>query len=359
MLKRNDKCHCGSGKKYKKCCMDKDSINKRKEREIAILEDKKNAADKKYTDSVLKLGEHLEKLIDENEVFSKLEESTRDLFFDDMVVRNIAANRFFASYFSYDCYIDDNFTPASYVLNNNKFTKDEYSVIENCIKSYPSLFEIIDINGIKVTIKDVFTKIEYNTLDSKILDGFVVGDFILARPVKINDIFVLIDLTIRIQNDMVDVIKNTLMDAYNQNIDKVPNIEYLVAINSLFFYKYMLQLLQMSDYKDEALEESLNEIEEDELDDKVNDGELDIKCVLENTIEDIEVLNNSIEILNKVSHGINSKGYENGWAAGIVYYCRKSAGENVTQSSIAKLFGVSVSTLAKRSKEVGTILSEI
>ncbi|GAF12198.1 hypothetical protein JCM19046_3789 [Bacillus sp. JCM 19046] len=23
MLKRNDPCHCGSGKKYKKCCMNK------------------------------------------------------------------------------------------------------------------------------------------------------------------------------------------------------------------------------------------------------------------------------------------------------------------------------------------------
>lgn len=24
MLKRNDLCHCGSGKKYKNCCMEKD-----------------------------------------------------------------------------------------------------------------------------------------------------------------------------------------------------------------------------------------------------------------------------------------------------------------------------------------------
>ena len=25
MLGRNEPCHCGSGKKYKKCCMDKDA----------------------------------------------------------------------------------------------------------------------------------------------------------------------------------------------------------------------------------------------------------------------------------------------------------------------------------------------
>ncbi|MGL4819934.1 MAG: SEC-C metal-binding domain-containing protein, partial [Bacilli bacterium] len=26
MIGRNDRCHCGSGKKYKKCCMAKESV---------------------------------------------------------------------------------------------------------------------------------------------------------------------------------------------------------------------------------------------------------------------------------------------------------------------------------------------
>ena len=29
-LGRNEPCHCGSGKKYKKCCLDKDYLNKEK-----------------------------------------------------------------------------------------------------------------------------------------------------------------------------------------------------------------------------------------------------------------------------------------------------------------------------------------
>ncbi len=34
---RNDACPCGSGKKYKKCCLDKDEGKNRKEREKAAL----------------------------------------------------------------------------------------------------------------------------------------------------------------------------------------------------------------------------------------------------------------------------------------------------------------------------------
>ena len=34
---RNDPCHCGSGKKYKKCHLDKDEAANRKERERAAL----------------------------------------------------------------------------------------------------------------------------------------------------------------------------------------------------------------------------------------------------------------------------------------------------------------------------------
>ena len=40
-IRRNDKCHCGSGKKYKKCCLQKDEIEK-SENKIDINELYKN-----------------------------------------------------------------------------------------------------------------------------------------------------------------------------------------------------------------------------------------------------------------------------------------------------------------------------
>lgn len=43
---RNDPCHCGSGKKYKKCHLEKDEAKARKEREIAALNAAKVMAEK-------------------------------------------------------------------------------------------------------------------------------------------------------------------------------------------------------------------------------------------------------------------------------------------------------------------------
>jgi len=42
---RNDPCHCGSGKKFKKCHLEKDEAKDRKEREKAALNAAKVAAD--------------------------------------------------------------------------------------------------------------------------------------------------------------------------------------------------------------------------------------------------------------------------------------------------------------------------
>src|SRR5687767_3424027 len=45
-LGRNEPCHCGSGKKYKKCHLEKDESADRKEREKAALNAAKVAAEK-------------------------------------------------------------------------------------------------------------------------------------------------------------------------------------------------------------------------------------------------------------------------------------------------------------------------
>ncbi len=44
IIGRNDPCHCGSGKKYKKCHLEKDEAVNRKEREKAALNAAKVAA---------------------------------------------------------------------------------------------------------------------------------------------------------------------------------------------------------------------------------------------------------------------------------------------------------------------------
>lgn len=358
MLKRNDICHCGSGKKYKKCCMESDKLAYESKKREAIFDDKKERADKIYTESVLKLSSYLEDLINTDSDFSSKEEKVRGEFFDGMDSSNVAANRFFASYFSYDCYIDEKNTPAMYALKKGDFTAEQSNIIASCINSYPSLFEIVKVGSKEVIIKDIFTNIEYHTLDSKILGGFTVGDYLLGRPVRIGDIYILIDLTIRIQPETKTIIYNTLMDVYEQNKESIPNIEYFVYINTLFFYKYMLQLLQLSDYADEKVEEmndGVNGSNETESTD-VNMDEDTLVSLISSKVNEKEVLSEMIKVWDSISDSANYVGYENGWASALEYYCRKSNGENVTQNAIAKNYGVSSSTLAKRNKEIAALL---
>ena len=376
-LKRNDKCYCGSGKKYKNCCMNKDREQKVTRMNEQALDSKKEKIDKKYTESIIKLSGYLEELIVGDEKFAKYEEEARKAFFDENMENNMVANRFFASYFSYDYAIGRDVTPAIYVVNNKKFTTAEKRIIQGCVNSYPSMFEIDSINGKEVVIKDVFSQRKFNTLDSKILGEFNVGDFILARPILVEDTFVLIDLTIRIQNETKELIYKSIMEAFEASKEANPNIniEYFVMLNTLFFYKYMIQLLQASSYmedkeeneeaaeKTEKTSESVNDSEDakaEKLVEKaaeVSDDMDEVAKLISANISDKEILDGALKLWNSVVGKTEITGSEGGWAAGLEYNYRKSLGETVTQNEVAKGYGVSASTLAKRNKEITALVS--
>lgn len=367
MLKRNDKCYCGSGKKYKNCCMEKDREEKVGMLNKQALDNKKEKIDKKYTGAIIKLSAYLEELIVSNEKFAKYEEEARKAFFDENTEKSMVSNRFFASYFSYDYAIGRDMTPAIYVANNKKFTNDEKKIIQGCVNSYPSMFEIDSINGGEVVIKDVFSNRKFNTLDSKILGEFNAGDYILARPILVEDTFVLIDLTIRIQKETKDLIYKSIMEAFesSKKVNPSISIEYFVMLNTLFFYKYMVQLLQASSYTEDELEgKELETVVEDETEVAVEEEKMEaseemdeVGKLISANISDKDVLGGALRLWGLVAEKTEITGSELGWAAGLEYNYRKSLGETVTQNEIAKVYGVSSSTLAKRNKEITALVS--
>ena len=390
MLKRNDKCSCGSGKKYKNCCMNK--LNKQDralEMNDKALEKKKEKNDRNYRDAIIKLNECIEDLIVKNKDIAEHEKLARKNFFNEKNEDNFVANRFFASYFSYDYSIGRDLTPALYVINNYRFTNEERNIIYNCVRSYTSLFVIDKISGNEVIIKDLFTQKLYNTLDAKILGDFKVGDYIIARPVLIHGTYSLIDLTIRIQEDTKNVIYDNLVDAYLKNTGYTEikkDIEVYVALNSLYFYLYMIQLLELSNYGGASTEETgdvevVSDEEESDLVEEVSIDNSENSIANESKIEEntssvenglnsddkvLEMVKSVVSdeselseisgIWNKAVGSLKITGTENGWAAGLEYNFRKSKGESVTQNDIAKKYGVSSSTLAKRNKEISSVL---
>lgn len=165
------------------------------------------------------------------------------------------------------------------------------------------------------------------------------------------------------------MIYDAIMKAFEENKDKIGNLEYFVAMNSLFFYKYMLQLLQISDYKDNELEETIESIEDQE--DKVatlesskvvregqNEDTLNLDHIFKEKIKDEEIYKGIMRLWIDIADKINIGGSENGWAAGLEYYYKKQNDIAATQSAIAKEYGVSTSTLAKRNKEISAVFSD-
>ena len=171
------------------------------------------------------------------------------------------------------------------------------------------------------------------------------------------------------------------MDAFEASKEANPNIgiEYFVMINTLFFYKYMIQLLQASSYSEEEetveledAEEVEKELEEAEetVDEAVEEAleveeavegieELDeVAKLISSNISEKEVLDEALKLWDIVAKNTEITGSEGGWAAGLEYNYRKSLGETVTQNEVAKSYGVSASTLAKRNKEITALVSD-
>lgn len=346
MLKRNDKCYCGSGKKYKKCCMNKDSKIDVQELNNQAMDSKKDRIDKVYTDVISKVSVNLEEMINNDTKLKAIESEARSNFFDGTLENNLIANRFFSSYFLYDFPMSANVTAAAYIANEKKFKESEKKVIDNCIHSYPSVFEIDSVEGRSVVLKDVFTNRKYNTLDAKILGEFNIGDFLMGRPVLVEDTFVLIDLTVKIQEETKKIIFDSIMEAYEKSKTHGISIDYFVMLNSLFFYKYMLQLLEYNNYSDNDEEVEVETTEEESA----------MLALIGEKVEEAEVLAGMKEIWAKVEAATEITGSETGWAAGLEYYYKKANKISATQKSIAETYGVSTSTLAKRNKEITAIL---
>lgn len=388
MLGRNELCHCGSGKKYKKCCMEKDLAKKAKE----AFEDKKNRIREAYASTVTKLNEKVDALLLSNEEYKSREDSCREEFFgvfsDNDSLNEArkdstsAANRFFASYFIYDYPIVDNVSFAEMAVRGGDFTQEELNIVDALINSYPGMYDIAKKDEDFIVLRDSLSGKEYTTIDGELLKDFEIGDTILGRPVKIEDSYLLIDMTIRILPSIKEVISSNLVKEYEKLDSNKIGMDTFISLNSLYFYRYMVYLLdtiesdkegnnsESVDILKEDSSESNEKVDTSDLDgilddekevlDKMSESELGISekiaDIIKNKVSDSQELKDILNTVDIVSKNIAISGKEEGWAAGFEYYFKKSSGISTTQGELAKKYGVSASTLARRYKEIDAVL---
>ncbi|WP_445506464.1 SEC-C metal-binding domain-containing protein [Niallia sp. 03190] len=148
-INRNDKCPCGSGKKYKKCCLKKENVIQLETVKLERFLQQKHHL-------VEKLRFFLEKNISINEFYRKEAE------FNKRSARRTTAIGFgFFQFWFYFFHRFDNGLRGIewfYKENQHKLATDEKILAENWVNLKPRIVQAIDRKGDDIFFEDVLTK---------------------------------------------------------------------------------------------------------------------------------------------------------------------------------------------------------
>ncbi len=333
MIGRNEPCPCGSGKKYKKCCLQKN-------KSITFSRNKTSYAKGLYKNTENKIYRYIRQANLQNE-----KKKCQSQFYVSQQ-RNSIINNQFKTYFVYDYKDDKGRTIISKFIESNKsaMNRDQKNILNSMMKSSISIFKIDDIGSIRAKIRNYFddTKLIIEDIDS--FEDLQNGDSFIGRFINIQGMNIFIDSCVKIPKYNIDSIIANVQSLYNDKFNEFDNINDFVRCNSELIYKFAQKILlnqEIQEYKHQNKETKVEK-----------NNNLDIGSLLENNIED-KYLQKGLELWKKFkSSNCNIKGSESGWAAAIEYYIKKDAGEIITQVQVSQKYEVSPRTLGKRYKEL-------
>ncbi|SHH03329.1 YecA family protein [Tepidibacter thalassicus] len=346
MVGRNDLCPCGSGKKYKKCCLNKDKKN-------LILKQKMDFSQKYDMNITQKLYSYSRK---ERFYDEYLKAQERFYILKDDEINNKFLS-FFNTYYLHDFITSTNKTMAIlfYEENKNNLNVIEKNILREKIKSYISVYEIISIEEDKVVLKDLILNSETYVEDVNIFESLNVGELIIGRIAKVVEVNKFIDTILSISPKIKDVIIKDINNMYEKSKSIYKDMITFLIYNTNIFYKYIQQLIEpkvgeylKSNKKDGNVDKS-EKVKEN------SDNSCSVEELVKGNIED-EYLEVALTVWREYKNSNEKiKGNENGWASALEYYAKKEKGASVTQGEIAKKYKVSPSTLGKRYKEIKSI----
>ena len=198
---RNDPCPCGSGKKYKKCCLNKDEARRSEKtsatpKEIELRDKLISFSGKVRYKKDFERAYHLfyRKPISEPLIMEEKEE---------------ADFAFFLEWFIHDFSLKNGLTVVEEFYNEKKekFSDEERSLAEYEMASILSLYEVISVTPeIGLRLRDLFTDEEMDILDVKGSLTAVKWDVIFARVIRmdsVNKLAGLVKLVPRRNKDLI------------------------------------------------------------------------------------------------------------------------------------------------------------
>lgn len=149
-IKRNDPCPCGSGKKYKKCCMKKEAVIQTETVKLQRFLQQKHTL-------VEKIKSFIEKHVSTTE-FYQLESE-----FNKRSARRVDAklrSGFFRFWLYFFHRFDNNLRGVEwfYQENEHKLVREEKEVAKNWVALKPRIVQAVDRKGYEILFKDVITK---------------------------------------------------------------------------------------------------------------------------------------------------------------------------------------------------------
>lgn len=224
---RNEKCPCGSGKKYKNCCMIKDEV----QRTIHSKLDKYTEAEKQLVTLIMQYSRNAENEADfekgiETFFGGKLSEininDTEFSFFMAWYIKNYNLKAPFI-----DKIIDKEYFKAS---------KELRELLQNLKNSGLYLYKIKDIKNGIITFQNLHKDSEVEVIDEVLEKNVNVNDIIYTRIYKTGDFYKLFGGTMFIPYFMVNEIMADIQNAWDQS-DK--SINY-----NTFLQQYSLDIIR-------------------------------------------------------------------------------------------------------------------
>lgn len=339
MIGRNELCPCGSGKKYKKCCLQKNQL-------MEFTRNKTLYAKGLYNNMENKIYEYSKA----SSLYNDREECIKKFYISKE--SNSIIDKLYNTYFMYDFRNDNGNTITNMFIDDNKLTlnKSQRSILSSIIKSNVSVFKIEDISTTKSVIRDYFNDNKIIVEDIDAFRNLKIGESIIGRPVNVQGMNIFVDEVTKVSDKNLNVILENVKQLYKTKNKKIKSIKEFVNNNSYIIYKFEQQIL----LNDESnIINSLDTTVTNTTKAKVNNNsDINIYDALKNNIEE-KYLQKGLDLWKKfIKSNKSIKGSENGWAAAIEYYIKKDAGEVITQAQVSEKYEISPRTLGKRYKEL-------
>ena len=226
MIGRNEPCPCGSGRKYKKCCLEKDKAKDIARNRVKLAEGQ--------FDTIMK------KVI---EFSSEYEKPYKNKCEVDFGITNYELENVMNVYYLVNFKYNKQSSIMLDYLNKNKanINKTDEEIIENTLNSYMSVYQVKEKDINKVLLRDILLNEDLYVEDIDLFSLYKEGEFLLARVVNVGGTKIFLDKIIKISESRKTQIKNDIDNRYKQTKKKCKTKKQCLINNIKFMYQNLIK----------------------------------------------------------------------------------------------------------------------